>query len=141
MKTDYCAECPKVNNCNNRGNTECETYRRIEEGLKKNKITSAYDIGSCVVYILTKILIGLLLLAIFGGICIAVGMFLWTDLIPSIFSNMVFNWALVGFLVIFGSVLLFFIGCLIICFFKWLVNKWLNMFFNGQEKMEKLRWK
>lgn len=141
MKTDYCAECPKVNKCNNRGNTECETYRRIEEGLKKNKITSAYDVGSCVVYIFTKIFVGLLLLAILGGVCIAVGMFVWTDQIPSIFSNMVFNWALVGFLLIFGSVLLFFIGCLIVCFFQWLFSKWLDMFFNGQEKMEKLRWK
>ena len=141
MKTDYCAECPKVNNCKNRGNTECEIYQKIEEGLKKNK-PSAYDVVSCVVYVLTKILVGLFVLAVFGVLCIAGGMFLWSgnDLIPShfsIFPYMVLNWALVGFLLIFGGVLLFLIGCL----FKWLVNKWIDMFFNGQEKMEKLRWK
>lgn len=146
MKTDYCSECPKVNNCKNRGNTECETYQRIKEGLKKYKITSAYDVGSCVVYVLTKILAGLLLLAIFSGVCIAVGLFLWTNFDPiplyfSIFSNVVFNWALVGFILIVGSVLLLIIGYGAIMFLKWVGNKWLDMFDNGQEKMENLRWK
>lgn len=146
MKTDYCSECPKVNNCNNRGNTECETYQRIEEGLKKNKIKSAYDVGSCVVYIITKIVVGLLLLALFVAVCIAGGLFLWNtyEQIPmyfSIFSNVVFNWALVGFILIVGSVLVFIIGYGAIKFFKWCGNNWLEMYDNGQEKLEKLRWK
>ena len=146
MKTDYCSECPKVNNCKNRGNTECETYRRIEEGLKKYKITSAYDVGSCVVYVLTKIFVGVLLLALFCAVCIVGGLFLWTtfDQIPlyfSIFSNVVFNWALLGFILIVGIVLAFLIGYGAVMFLKWFGNKWLDMFDNGHEKMENLRWK
>jgi len=144
MKTDYCAECPKVNNCNNRGNTECETYRRIEEGLKKSKITSIYDVGSCVVYILTKIFAVVLILVILFVGCVVCGMYFSTpfEQIPIfIFSNDVFNYALFGFVLLVGGALLFLIGYGAIKFFKWFGNHWLDMFDNGREKMETLRWK